>query len=104
MEYRLKQLEEKIRESEQSIRSLKKLGNVKMNKGLEKPIDKIERAERSRADWSQTEESKARNASEWVFFAPAVLVCVLLICLVIFNLYLEIEKNLQTYTKLIGTA
>ena len=80
VEYRLKQLEEKIRESEQSIRSLRETSK-RENEQRTQEAHRLRLKERSvlRTDWSQTEESKSRNASKWVFFAPAVLVCVLLI-------------------------
>ena len=80
VEYRLKQLEEKIRESEQSIRSLRETWK-RENDQRTQEAHRLKLKERSvlRTDWCQTEESKARNASKWVFFAPAVLVCVVLI-------------------------
>ena len=80
VEYRLKQLEEKIRESEQSIRSLRETWK-RENEQRNQEAHRVKLKERSvlRADWSQTEESKARSVSKWVFFAPAVLVCVVVI-------------------------
>ena len=80
VEYRLKQLEEKIRESEQSIRSLRETWKRK-NEEKTQEAHKVKLKERSvlRTDWSHTEEKKARNASKWVFFAPAVLICVAVI-------------------------
>ena len=80
VEYRLKQIEEKIRESEQSIRSLRETWK-RENEQRTQEAHRLKLKERSvlRTDWSQTVENKARNASKWVFFAPAVLVCVLLI-------------------------
>ena len=80
VEYRLKQLEEKIRESEQSIRSLRETWKRETEQRTQE-AHRLKLKERNvlRTDWSQTEESKARSASKWVFFAPAVLVCVVVI-------------------------
>ena len=80
VEYRLKQIEEKIRESEQSIRSLREFWK-RENEHRTQEAHRLKLKERSvlRTDWSQTGESKARNASKWVFFAPVVLVCVVVI-------------------------
>ena len=86
VEYRLKQIEEKIRESEQSIRSLRETWK-RENEQRTQEAHRLKLKERSvlRTDWSQTGESKARSASKWVLFAPAVLVCVVVIySLVIF--------------------
>ena len=80
VEYRLKQLEEKIQESEQSIRSLRETWK-RENEQRTQEAHRLRLKERSvlRTDWSQTEESKARSASKWVLFAPAVLVCLVVI-------------------------
>ena len=80
VEYRLKQIEEKIRESEQSIRSLRETWK-RENEQRTQEAHRLKLKERSvlRTDWSQIEEGKAGNASKWVFFAPAVLVCVVVI-------------------------
>ncbi len=80
VEYRLKQIEEKIRASEQSIRSLRETWK-RENEQRTQETHRLKLKERSvlRTDWSQTEESKPRSASKWVFFAPAVLVCVAVI-------------------------
>ena len=80
VEYRLKQIEEKIRESEQSIRSLRKTWK-RENEQRNQEAHRLKLKERSvlRTDLSQIEEGKARRASKWVFFAPAVLVCVVVI-------------------------
>ena len=80
VEYRLKQIEEKIRESEQSIRSLRETWK-RENEQRTQEAHRLKLKERSvlRTDWSQTGESKAINASKWVFFAPVVLVCVVVI-------------------------
>lgn len=80
VEYRLKQIEEKIRESEQSIRSLRETWK-RENEQRTQEAHRLKLKERSvlRTDWSQIEEGKARSASKWVFFAPAVLVCVVVI-------------------------
>ena len=80
VEYRLKQIEEKIRESEQSIRSLRETWK-RENEQRTQEAHRLKLKERSvlRTDWSQTGESKARSASKWVFFAPVVLVCVVVI-------------------------
>ena len=86
VEYRLKQIEEKIRESEQSIRSLRETWR-RENEQRTQEAHRLKLKERSvlRTNWSRTEESKARSASKWVLFAPAFLVCVLVIySLVIF--------------------
>jgi len=65
VEYRLKQLEEKIRENEQRTQEAHRL--------------KLKERSVLRSDWNQTEEIKPTTASKWVFFAPAVLVSVVLI-------------------------
>ena len=80
VEYRLKQIEEKIQESEQSIRSLRETWK-RENEQRTQEAHRLKLKERSvlRTDGSQTEESKARSASKWVLFAPAVLVCVVVI-------------------------
>ena len=80
VEYRLKQIEEKIRESEQSIRSLRETWK-RENEQRTQEAHRLKLKERSvlRTDWGQTGESKARSASKWVFFAPVVLVCVVVI-------------------------
>ena len=80
VEYRLKQIEEKIRASEQSIRSLRETWK-RENEQRTQEAHRLKLKERSvlRTDWSQTEESKARSASNWVIFAPAVLVFVVVI-------------------------
>ena len=86
VEYRLKQIEDKIRESEQSIRSLRETWK-RENEQRTQEAHRLKLKERSvlRTDLIQTEESKARSASKWVFFAPTVLVCVIIIyVLVIF--------------------
>ncbi len=80
VEYRLKQLEDKIRESEQSIRSLRETWK-RENEQRTQEAHRLKLKERSvlRTDWNQTEEIKPTKASKWVFFAPAVLVSVVLI-------------------------
>ena len=80
VEYRLKQIEEKIRESEQSIRSLRETWKRETEQRTQE-AHRLKLKERNvlRTDWSQTEERRARSASKWVFFAPAVLVCVVII-------------------------
>ena len=80
VEYRLKQIEEKIRESEQSIRSLRETWK-RENEQKTQEAHRLKLKERSvlRTDWGQTGERKARSASKWVFFAPVVLVCVVVI-------------------------
>ena len=80
VEYRLKQIEDKIRESEQSIRSLRETWK-RENEQRTQEAHRLKLKERSvlRTDWSQTEESELRSASKWVVFAPAVLVCIVVI-------------------------
>ena len=75
VEYRLKQLEEKIRESEKSIRSLRETWKRETEQRIQE-AHRIKLKERGvlRTDWNQSDEFERRKASKWVLIAPAVLV------------------------------
>jgi hypothetical protein len=80
VEYRLKQLEAKIRESEQSIRSLRETWKRENEQKLQ-DVHYLKLQERSalRIDWAEDEESKPVKASLWVIFAPAILIGILMV-------------------------
>ena len=80
VEYRLKQLEEKIRESEQSIRSLRETWKRENEQKIQE-AHRIKLKERGvlNTDWNQSDEMKPRKASRWVLLAPVVLMSVVMI-------------------------
>ena len=80
VEYRLKQLEEKIRESEQSIRSLRETWKRENEQRIQE-AHRIKLKERGvlNTDWNQSVEIKPRKASKWVLLAPVVLMSVVMI-------------------------
>ena len=80
VEYRLKQLEEKIRESEKSIRSLRETWKRETEQRIQE-AHRIKLKERGvlRTDWNQSDEFERRKASKWVLIAPAVLVSFVII-------------------------
>ena len=80
VEYRLKQLEEKIRESEKSIRSLRETWKRETEQRIQE-AHRIKLKERGvlRTDWNQSDEFERRKASKWVLIAPAVLVSFVMI-------------------------
>ena len=80
VEYRLKQLEEKIRESEQSIRSLRETWKRENEQRIQE-AHRIKLKERGvlNTDWNQKDEMKPRKASKWVLLAPVVLMSVVMI-------------------------
>ena len=80
VEYRLKQLEEKIRESEQSIRSLRETWKRENEQRIQE-AHRIKLKERGvlNTDWNQSDEMKSRKASRWVLLAPVVLMSVVMI-------------------------
>ena len=80
VEYRLKQLEEKIRESEQSIRSLRETWKLENEQRIQE-AHRIKLKERGvlNTDWNQSVEIKPRKASKWVLLAPVVLMSVVMI-------------------------
>ena len=80
VEYRLKQLEEKIRESEKSIRSLRETWKRETEQRIQE-AHRIKLKERGvlRTDWNQSDEFERRKASKWVLIAPAVLISFVMI-------------------------
>ena len=80
VEYRLKQLEEKIRESEKSIRSLRETWKRETEQRIQE-VHRIKLKERGvlRTDWNQSDEFERRKASKWVLIAPAVFVSFVII-------------------------
>ncbi len=80
VEYRLKQLEEKIRESEKSIRSLRETWKRETEQRIQE-AHRIKLKERGvlRTDWNQSDEFERRKASKWVLIAPAVFVSFVII-------------------------
>ena len=80
VEYRLKQLEEKIRESEKSIRSLRETWKRENEQRIQE-AHRLKLKERGvlRTDWNQSDEFERRKASKWVLVAPAVFVSFVII-------------------------
>ena len=80
VEYRLKQLEEKIRESEKSIRSLRETWKRETEQRIQE-AHRIKLKERGvlRTDWNHSDEFERRKASKWVLIAPAVFVSFVII-------------------------
>ena len=80
VEYRLKQLEEKIRESEKSIRSLRETWKRETEQRIQE-AHRIKLKERGvlRTDWNQSDEFERRKASKWVLIAPGVFVSFVII-------------------------
>ncbi len=80
VEYRLKQLEEKIRESEQSIRSLRETWKRENEQRIQE-AHRVKLKERGvlNTDWNQSHEMKPKKASKWVLLAPLVLISVTMI-------------------------
>ena len=80
VEYRLKQLEEKIRESEQSIRSLRETWKRENEQRIQE-AHRIKLKERGvlNTDWNQSDEMKPIKASKWVLLAPVVLISIVMI-------------------------
>lgn len=80
VEYRLQQLEEKIKESERSIRSLRDSWRQQTEQRL-LDAHRLRLQERSllRTDWGNVEETVGGETSRWVVFAPLAIGMTLLV-------------------------